>query len=69
MKSNGFDGNHWQSLGSGKTLSLTYLAYRNLVKGLKIYSNYHLGFPFEYVSNVKQLNKMQEGFFAGDESF
>ncbi len=55
------------ALGSGKTLCLTYLAYRNLMKGLKIYSNYHLGFPHEYVSNVKALDKMKNGFFAGDE--
>jgi len=55
------------SLGSGKTLALTYLAYRNLMKGLKIYANYHLKFPHEYVSTVKQLDKMKNGFFAGDE--
>jgi len=55
------------NLGSGKTLSLTYLAYRNLMKGLTIYSNYHLMFPFNYVTSVKQLNSMKSGFFAGDE--
>jgi hypothetical protein len=27
------------SLGAGKTLSLTYLAWRNYRKGVKIYSN------------------------------
>lgn len=55
------------NLGAGKTLCLTYLAYRNLMKGLKIFSNYQLEFPFEFVSNVKTLDKMQNGFFAGDE--
>jgi hypothetical protein len=55
------------NLGAGKTLCLTYLAYRNLMKGLKIYSNYHLEFPFEFVSSVKTLDKMTNGFFAGDE--
>lgn len=56
------------NLGSGKTLSLTYLGYRNLMKGLKIYANYHLQMPYEYIGTVKQLDKMKEGFFAGDEN-
>jgi len=54
-------------LGSGKTLSLTFMAYRNYVKGKKIYANYHLGFPSTLVTDVEQINDMHEGFFAGDE--
>ncbi len=54
-------------LGSGKTLALTYLAYRNFLKGLKIYSNYWLGFPHVKISKTTQLESMREGFFAGDE--
>jgi len=57
------------NLGSGKTLSLTYLAYRNLLKGMKIYSNYHLKMPYTHVGTVKQLDRMTQGFFAGDESW
>ncbi len=54
-------------LGSGKTLSLTYLAYRNFLKGMKVYTNYWLGFPHHMITRVSQLEKMTEGFFAGDE--
>ncbi len=54
-------------LGSGKTLSLTYLAYRNYLKGLRIFSNYWLGFPHVKITKTSQLEKMVEGFFAGDE--
>lgn len=54
-------------LGAGKTLGLTYLAYRNFLKGLKIYSNYWLAFPHDKIKKTSQLEKMREGFFAGDE--
>lgn len=54
-------------LGSGKTLALTYLAYRNYLKGLKIFSNYELAFPYQKISKTSQLEKMKSGFFAGDE--
>ena len=52
---------------SGKTLSLTYLAFRNYLNGVKIYANYHLNFPFTYVTTIEQIDEMKEGFFAGDE--
>jgi len=54
-------------LGAGKTLSLTYLAYRNFMKGRKIYSNYKLSFPYTKVTSIEQLEDMKSGFFAGDE--
>jgi hypothetical protein len=55
-------------LGTGKTLALTYLAYRNYLEGQKIYANYLLyGIPFYYVRTIPQLEQMQDGFFAGDE--
>jgi len=56
-------------LGSGKTLALTYLAWNNwLKKQRKIYSNYNFyGFPFTPVKSVFNIDKMREGFFAGDE--
>lgn len=55
------------NLGSGKTLALTYLAWRNKRKGLKIYSNYALSFDYIPINNVNDVLDMQDGFFAGDE--
>jgi len=55
------------SLGAGKTLALTYLAWRNYRKGLKVYSNYDLKIPYVPVKSTKDVLKMKEGFFAGDE--
>jgi len=55
------------NLGAGKTLALTYLAWRNMGKGLKIYSNYNLKFPYIPIKNVNDVLGMSEGFFAGDE--
>jgi len=54
-------------LGAGKTLALTFMAYRNYMKGKKIYANYHLKFPSTLVRDIEQINDMKEGFFAGDE--
>jgi len=55
-------------LGSGKTLSLTYLAWRNWkLKGRKIYSNYWLTFPHKRIQKISDLEEMENGFFAGDE--
>ena len=54
-------------LGAGKTLSLTYFAYLNHLKGVKVYSNYHLNFPYEPVRTLEDIEDMREGFFAGDE--
>lgn len=56
-------------LGSGKTLTLTYLAWHNwLHRGRRIYSNLTLyGFPFTKVTSVDDLDRMREGFGAFDE--
>jgi hypothetical protein len=54
-------------LGAGKTLCLTYLAWRNYRKGLKIFSNYHLAIPHNPVNTVNDILDMKKGFFAGDE--
>jgi len=54
-------------LGAGKTLALTYLAWRNYNKGQTIYANYHLGFPFKFIDSPEKIEEMREGFFAGDE--
>jgi hypothetical protein len=61
---------------SGKSLSLTYLAYRKYLKGMTVFANYHITFPtFEnfkapdvrYVRKMEDVLNMREGFFAGDE--
>ena len=56
-------------LGSGKTLALTFLAVNNFnKKGRRIYSNYTLyGIPFTPIRSMPNLDKMKNGFFAGDE--
>jgi len=56
-------------LGAGKTLALSYLAWSNWYKKKrKIFSNYNFyGFPYTHVDTIPSLDKMKEGFFAGDE--
>lgn len=56
-------------LGSGKTLTLSYLALKNwLIKGRIIYSNYHLyHIPYFEITTVRQLDIMIEGVFVADE--
>ncbi len=56
-------------LGAGKTLALSYLAWNNWFKKKKrLYSNYNFyGMPFTPVNSLPNLDKMKEGFFAGDE--
>lgn len=54
-------------LGSGKTLSLTYFAYRNWIKGRKIFSNYHLEFDHESIKTVDDIENIRAGFCALDE--
>ena len=55
-------------LGSGKTLSLTYLALRNHYKGRHIFANYHLHkIPFTLVTKPDDMLNMKDGFLAADE--
>lgn len=56
-------------LGSGKTLTLTYLAWLNhYEKKKKIFSNYNLyGIPHTPIDALDKLNQMRDGFFAADE--
>lgn len=56
-------------LGSGKTLTLTYLAWKNHIqKGRRIFSNYELyGVPHTRISDLSGFETMRNGFFAGDE--
>jgi len=56
-------------LGAGKTLTLSYLAWKNhFIKGRDIFSNYSLyGMPHTRIRSLADLEKMRDGFFAGDE--
>jgi len=56
-------------LGTGKTLSATFLGWKNwFFRGRKIYSNYHLfKIPYIYVNSINKLNEMKEGFVLADE--
>jgi hypothetical protein len=56
-------------LGAGKTLSLTFLAWKNWFYRRKtIYSNYHLyKIPYIYIDTVEKLDAMREGFAVLDE--
>ena len=55
-------------LGSGKTLTLTYIGLKYLLEeGKTIYSNYHLNFPHTRVYAIKQMNHMNDGVFLADE--
>lgn len=54
-------------LGSGKTLTLTFLAFKQFLKARKVFSNYKLKFPFIPTRNIGDIDAMQAGFFAGDE--
>lgn len=56
-------------LGSGKTLSLTFLTWKNWFYRRKpVFSNYHLfKIPYVWVDSVEKMDLMREGFFASDE--
>jgi len=56
-------------LGSGKTLTMTYLVWRNwYYKKKKVFSNYKLyGIPFTLVNSLQDFEQISDGVFAGDE--
>ena len=55
-------------LGSGKTLSMTYLLLRNWQKGRVIYANYTLyGIPFYKIRTLGDFNEISHGMVGGDE--
>jgi hypothetical protein len=56
-------------MGSGKTLTATYLLFKNwYFRKQKIYSNYHLyKIPYCYVESVRQFDYMREGVVGLDE--
>ena len=55
-------------LGSGKTLTATYLACKFFLEGKKIYTNYTLkGIPHKRIYSLRELNEIHSGAFIGDE--
>lgn len=69
-------------MGSGKTLAMTYLAWRKYLQGLDIYANYHIRFPpypkeeiekgrrqpkIFYVKNIRDVLAMEKGYACLDE--
>lgn len=56
-------------LGSGKTLSLTFMLWKNwMYRRKKIYSNYHLfRIPYLLITDIAQFKECQDGFVGTDE--
>jgi len=56
-------------LGSGKTLSMTWLMNHNFNKGRQLYANYHLKPPLTYnpIKSIEEIEDMKQGVFGGDE--
>lgn len=54
-------------LGKGKTMALTYFAYKSYLNGRTIYSNYKLNFPFTPIVTLHDLNKCRNGTVVLDE--
>ncbi len=56
-------------LGTGKTSTLTFLAWKNwFERRRKIFSNYHLfKIPYVLIDSVDKMFKMKDGFVALDE--
>ncbi len=51
-----------------ETLCLTYLAWKNYMKGMKLFSNYKLkGMPHLRIRDTEDIINMREGFAALDE--
>jgi hypothetical protein len=56
------------NLGSGKTLTLAYFAWRNLYyKHMRIFSNFDLKMPHVRIRNAGDILAMKDGFAAMDE--
>jgi len=58
-------------LGSGKTLALTYLMWKNhFKKGRRIFSNYNLyGIPHTKITSLEDLENAKNGFIGLDEAW
>lgn len=56
-------------MGSGKTLTCTYLGFKNwYFRKHKVYANYHLyKIPYYYIESVRQFDHMRDGVVLLDE--
>lgn len=57
------------ALGAGKTLTLTFLGFKNWwFRRKPLFANYHLfKLPYIYIDSIGRMDQMREGFFCGDE--
>ena len=53
--------------GCGKTMVMSAIGLAHVLKGEKIYANYHLNYPYIPVRNMKDLYDMKDGLFLADE--
>jgi hypothetical protein len=56
------------TLGTGKTTFLTWMAWINWLKGRRVYSNYILNFPFEPVKSLEDLDNVRTRCTVCDEA-
>lgn len=54
---------------SGKTLSMTIEAYKKYLQGYKIYSNYHLNFPYTPFTVDDLMTFAESGMYFGNSIF
>lgn len=57
------------SRNSGKTISMTIEAYKKYLQGYKIYSNYHLNFPFTPYTIDDLMAFAESGMYFGNSIF
>lgn len=55
--------------GSGKSLSMTIELYKKYLQGYKIYSNYHLNFPYTPITVDDLIAFAESGMYFGNSIF
>jgi hypothetical protein len=55
------------TLGSGKTLSLTFFGHYFRTLGYSIFANYKLTFPHTRINSLKAISSFRNGVFLADE--
>jgi len=53
----------------GKTLLMTAIGYRDHLKGIPVYSNYHLEYPHTHISTMEDLEAVKNGTVLLDEAW
>lgn len=54
---------------AGKTALMTAIAYRDYLRGIPIYANYHLEFPHFRIKSLDDMDIMHQGTFVMDEAW